>query len=259
MGIGIIINTCIPQPLLHPRFDYLQRTLPEVLEQLREDDSVVVVDDSSCAEVCEYLRVMDGDYPQFQAIYRDPPPSIDGPYPWRLASSRNLGVETLGSRWAYVFLDADCLPCNGWLEAYRNDLKAARYCRPFSEVVFFGRIDHQFTGDRVQPDPRVELMSTARARREASLFERGGGGNMLILRGIFEQIKGFDESYDGGFGYEETDFAVRAYHAGAEVLYCEAAQVLHLHHQRDKQHFHGLDRNRRMFQARTRLFAGGRR
>jgi len=250
MNMGIVVNTCIPQSLLRPRFDYLQRTLDAVLKQLHNNDSLVVVDDSSCAEVGEYLRVMDGDYPQFQVIYRHRPASIHAVYPWRLASSRNMGVEALGNRSAYVFLDADCLPCEDWLEAYRGAIGPFR--------VIFGRTDHQLTGDQVQPDPRVELTGNPDVRREVSLFERGGGGNMLVSTDAFHILNGFDESYDGGFGYEETDFAVRAYQADVEVLYCEAAQVLHLRHQRNKEHFHNLDRNRRMFQARTRLFAGGR-
>ncbi len=258
MGMGIVINTCIPQSLLRPRFDYLQRTVGAVLNQLNEDDSLVVVDDSSCDEVREYLRVMDGDYPQFQAIYRDPAPSIDGVYPWRLASSRNMGVEALGKRKAYIFLDADCLPADGWLERYRLTLFRVGF-NALKGLVVFGRTDHQLTGEQVQPDPRVELTGIPWPRRVASLFERGGGGNMLVTANAFEQIGGFDEAYDGGFGYEETDLAVRAYEAGAEVRYCEAAQVLHLYHRRDKEHFHNLDRNRQMFQARTKLFAGGRR
>jgi GT2 family glycosyltransferase len=256
MSMGIVVNTCIPESLLHPRFDYLQRTLDEVLRQMHENDPLVVVDDCSCDEVREYLRMIDGDYPQFQAIYRDLPPNFEGPFPWRLASSRNMGVEALGEQQAFIFLDADCLPVEEWLQAYRNELE--RFQLMPLGIVIFGRTDHQLLNDQIQVDLRVELTGEARPRREASLFERGGGGNMLISRETFAALKGFDEAYDGGFGYEETDFAVRAYHAGAEVLYCETAQVLHLYHRRDKEHFHGLDRNRRIFQARTRLFAGGR-
>jgi len=283
--LGVVLPVCIPACNLEPRFDYLQRVLAELAEQVAEDDVVVAVDDGSCDEVNEYLHTLDGDWPQFQPIYREPPDSWDGPCPWRIASSRNLGLAQVLKRApdsaGVIFLDGDCLPHAGWLSAYRKALSPEigdDYSVPF--CVLFGATWPEgpqggFSGDPRLPEPEKIAVGAPRAwergRRLACLFERGGGGNLCVSRflllngdidgawkrtGDHRQV--FDEVYDGAFGYEETDLAVRVYHLGAEVLYLSSAAVSHLYHERGKGHFQGIERNRHEFQARTRLFAGGR-
>ena len=89
----------------------------------------------------------------------------------------------------------------------------------------------------------------------ACLFERGGGGNMGINAGLFRDMQ-FDEAFVGGFGWEETELAVRVYQAGGVVHYLPRARVVHQWHPRGKQHWGDLRRNAKLFRDRTGLFTG---
>jgi GT2 family glycosyltransferase len=151
---------------------------------------------------------------------------------------------------AYVFLDADCLPGLGWLDAYRD-------VDPAGVTMLFGSTEHERADGTVDEDPRVHDRGALR-RREVSLFERGGGGNMLVTAAAFDTVGVFETSYDGGFGWEETDYAVRVYQAGGDVLYEPRAGVTHLYHPRGRDHYANIERNRKVFMSRTRLFAGSR-
>ena len=259
MSIGVVIPVCIPSSQLEPRFGHLQRVVLEVLHQLGPLDCCIVADDGSAPAVRDYLSAVEAaNQRRFSVQFR---PQEDGApaRPWRVASSRNLGasrVEIYTRPEAFVFLDADCLPGCVWFEAFRRFL-AIDGGLSKADVVF-GKIDAQTGhGDEIQKDLRSPNRMGG-ARRLACLFERGGGGNLFVTRDHFRGAGGFDETYDGGFGWEETDFAVRAYEMGAEVLYSDDAAVTHLWHPRGKEHFLNIERNRALFQSQTRLFAGGR-
>jgi len=261
MNAGIIINVSIPLTLFPQRLDHLKRVVDAVIPQMNSGDGLVFVDDQSCKEVRDYLdELMPESASVTRVIHRDlasfPELSEDG-RPWRLASSRNLGVKTLGEYAFYVFLDADCAPAEGWLEVYRAYFtpSADRFVLP---RLLFGQTRHQglTRPEGTYSDPRLCGRDPGDAAgRLVALFERGGGGNMAISHYAWEQTGGFNEEFDGGFGYEETELACRVYERGGEVLYVPKAEVLHLYHSRTKTHFHNMDRNRRLFMAETGLSA----
>ncbi len=257
---GIVINVSIPLTLFPQRLDHLKCVVDAVLPQMQRTDRLVFVDDRSCKEVQEYLASVAAESPlRIQVIHRDlaslPERLSEDGRPWRLASSRNLGVAKLGDCAFYVFLDADCVPIEGWLEAYREMRMAHLFKLP---RVTFGQTQHQGLthSEGSYLDPRLCGRDPGdMVRRLVALFERGGGGNMAICHYAWEQTGGFDEAFDGGFGYEETELACRAYEHGGEVLYVPDAKVLHLYHSRTKTHFHNMERNRRLFMVRTGLSA----
>lgn len=259
LNLGIVIPVFIPPG--SDKIKQLTATLDEVLSQKdgHEDQICIVDDGSQNQELNEWLLAFDGDIPE--VTYLTLPPSSHIP-PWRLASARNYAVfDRVSNCQGYVFLDMDCMPQPWWLDEYRDMLSEHlpnMYAPGIVGIVVYGRTDHEQLDGSIKPDPRVELSSSDNPRRAASLFERGGGGNMMVSYHIFYYLNGFDNQYDGGFGYEETDFTVRAYQAGAEVYYAPRAAVIHSYHPRDQAHFRGLDENRQRFQASTRLFAGGR-
>lgn|GEM_PF-6062162 len=249
--LGIVIPVHI-LPEDRVRLHALCCVLDEVASQIKDEDSVVLAaaDDQwwlthVVAFTKDDVRCRILDCRRDDEVGRG----------WRLASQRNAGVEALPGRDAYVFLDADCLPAKTWLSVYRDSLE-------WEPGVVFGRTDHEQANGTVERDPRSSHMRWRpfgpSLRREACLFERGGGGNMMITAATFRDVGPFDEAYDGGFGWEETDYAVRAYQMGAEVLYCETAQVTHLYHPRGRDHFSNIERNRVLFTSRTKLFAGAR-
>ena len=261
-GLAIVIPFYLPDdPTYAARWVALQSTVASVLDQMYDVDYLVLVDDGGQGRIyLDWIGKLLHDHPNMGLVNNAP--AVEPP--WRLASSRNYGVDTAvvdadNELDAYIFLDADCIPAPWWLSAYREAVdNYIATAAPYPGLVLFGRTDHERVDGTVMPDPRISDPHGDEPFRAACLLERGGGGNMLVTRDIFEDIGGFDEAYDGGFGYEETDLAVRAYEAGAEVMYHPRAQVVHKYHPRDKDHFRNLDRNRQMFQARTRLFAGTR-
>jgi len=257
---GVIISVSIPLTLYPQRLDYLKRVVDALLPQLQAEDRLVFVDDGSCKEVRDYLTFLGADQPgQIGTLFRNSGDSPEGlsedGRPWRLASSRNLGAEQVGEHGFYAFLDADCVPVADWLDVYR-----ATPAVPLGGIswLVFGQTRHQglTRGEGTWDDPRLAGRSPGRsARRLVALFERGGGGNMAISNFAWEQTGGFDEDFDGGFGYEETELACRLFERGGEVWYVPTAEVLHLYHNRSKPHFHNIERNRRLFMQKTGLSA----
>jgi len=260
VNAGVIINVSIPLTLYPQRLDYLKRVIDRLLPQLQDQDSLVFVDDHSCAEVRAYLDDLATEtLPRIAVLHRDlaslPEQLSEDGRPWRLASSRNLGIHQCKEQHFWAFLDADCLPVASWLEAFRQRVIDETYAHGRPHAVIFGKTRHPLGKDE-GGDPRLAGRSPGRpAGRIVALFERGGGGNMAITRAAWEQLRGFDEEFDGGFGYEETEFACRLYEAGGEVWYEPNAEVLHLYHGRPKPHFHNIERNRRLFMAKTGLSA----
>lgn len=249
--LGIVIPVHIP-PGDQVRLHALCCVLDEVASQIEERDGVVL---AAADDQWWFTHVVAFTEDEVRCRIVDCQQEGEVGRGWRLASQRNAGAEALPDRDGYVFLDADCLPTKGWLAAYRDSLE-------WKPGVVFGWTDHERADGGVGPDPRASHMRWRPfgpgLRREVSLFERGGGGNMLVTAATFRDVGRFDEAYDGGFGWEETDYAVRAYQMGTEVLYCESARVTHLYHSRGRDHFANINRNRRLFASRTHLFAGAR-
>lgn len=213
--------------------------------------------------------------------------------PWQLARSRNLGAAhcfAMNPALAgIVFLDADCVPIQDWDVAYRIWMATHQGMgfgctyhqpRPYDGVIRDGEeaiqawqwneggpgrgaIDTLLVGQSIDPRLTASGISTGYTADHpwfplASLFERGGGGNCIVTAGMLQSMGGFDEEYAGGFGYEETDLAVRVYQAGGSVHYITGAKVVHQWHPRSGDHFEGLTRNARRFRERTGMFTGQR-
>ena len=171
-----------------------ERVLPATLAALRGAPEVVVVDNGSrdgtaAAAVAHGARVV-----------REPRPSRAG--------ARNAGARaTTADRLA--FLDADCVPEPGWLDALDRCLD-----------------DHALAGGRVVVEGDATLAerfdSSWRLRQETSTAEGwSGSGNLGIRRELFERLGGFDASFT--HAGEDVDLCLRA---GA-IAYCPEAVVRH--------------------------------
>lgn len=53
------------------------------------------------------------------------------------------------------------------------------------------------------------------------------GCNLGIRRVDFDNIKGFDESFDGYWGYEDVEFGYRMWGQGAKIVYLHSAYIYH--------------------------------
>ena len=79
-----------------------------------------------------------------------------------------------------------------------------------------------------------------------------GTGGLLMTKQLFNDIGGFDETYDPTC-FEDTDLSLKIRHAGYELAYCPYAAVMHLPHQTtnsgSKSHAELMQRNGAYFTA----------
>jgi GT2 family glycosyltransferase len=132
--------------------------------------------------------------------------------------ARNVGARVAASGWL-LFLDADCVPAPGLLDAY------------FAEPVpgDCGAISGLIVGD---PAQRGLLPRYARSRHFLSVdhgllgHDATPAGNVLVRRAAFEAVGGFEEGIRSG---GDIDLSRRLGTAGWAVEHRPAAIVAHRH------------------------------
>ena len=150
-----------------------------------------------------------------------------------LSRARNLGARA-AEHPIVVFLDCDMLPEAGWLSAH------ARWHHIASDLLTLGFRAHARTdgieaatirsypaslgellGSRVIDRPEWIEFHMARTDELTSsaddLFRVVTGGNLGVSRSFFEEVGGFDESFDR-WGMEDTEFGYRGYTLGGPLV-----------------------------------------
>ena len=125
------------------------------------------------------------------------------------AANRNFGATKASGEWL-LFLDDDCVPLTGWLEAY------AVATVSFTE-------NSVFEGRTVAPGPRV------RADHESPLNLAGGllwSCNFGIKRHLFLDLGGFDEQFPAP-AFEDMDLQTRLKQIGYDSKFLADATVQH--------------------------------
>jgi len=125
------------------------------------------------------------------------------------AANRNFGASKAKGTWL-LFLDDDCVPGSGWLEAYAE--AANRF--PESSV---------FEGKTVAPGPKL------RADHESPLNLTGGllwSCNFGVKRQLFLQLGGFDENFPFP-AMEDMDLQLRLSELGYTSIFVSGACVEH--------------------------------
>jgi glycosyltransferase involved in cell wall biosynthesis len=134
--------------------------------------------------------------------------------------ARNAGAAASRSGWI-LFIDADCTPVPGLLDAY--------FGGPIPEGV--GAIAGEIVGD---PDQSSLAARYARDRKVLSqtdgLYGRGrtvaATGNLLVRRAAFEELGGFVEGIRSG---GDVDFCLRLQNAEWALDFRPQALVVHRH------------------------------
>jgi GT2 family glycosyltransferase len=127
-----------------------------------------------------------------------------------IAEQRNVGIARSSGE-VVVFLDANCLPCPGWLESLTGPILDG------TESVVVGRI--------ASPSgATVHDVAGRQGGDEAAYLEECANMNVAYRRSVLEELGGFDEQL--GFA-EDVDFAWRARDAGYRIRYEPAAAIVH--------------------------------
>ncbi len=132
--------------------------------------------------------------------------------------ARNVGARGAASGWL-LFMDADCVPAHGLLDAY--------FAEPVADDC--GAISGLIVGD---PTQRGLLPRYARSRHFLSLDHGLLGrdatptGNVLVRRAAFEAVGGFEEGIRSG---GDIDLSRRLGAAGWAVEHRPGAVVAHRH------------------------------
>jgi GT2 family glycosyltransferase len=139
---------------------------------------------------------------------------VDEPRPGR-ARARNAGLRATQAE-RIAFLDADCVPDPGWLDALDRCLD-----------------EHDLAGGRVvlearEPANRIERFDVAwRLRQEETIRREGWSvtANLGVRRELLDRLGGLDESWP--HAAEDVDLCLRAADLGATIGFCAEAVVRH--------------------------------
>lgn len=178
---------------------FVSPCLHAIVPQLREKDSIVLVDQESEASITS--EVMPVCFNLGVAVA----PSEPGPGgAWSLASARNAGARfDAGKPFTHLFfLDCDCVVPEGFVEALRTRIRDS-------------------AGSIVIP---VVVDSKVPERRPAT-------GLAAMSAQAFTALGGYDEGYYG-WGSEDVDFLWRARkRLGIEGSIMASPEITHIHHE----------------------------
>ncbi|MDR3411828.1 MAG: glycosyltransferase [Formivibrio sp.] len=223
--------------------------LRAVLETLaRQIDAghfeVLIADDGSQPETAALIKSYAGNYPApLIHVWQED-------IGFRAAAARNKAAAQAKGDY-FIFIDGDCLPMPDFCAQHRR-LMETGWCVAGSRILLSESLTSSLLANK---DPFYVMLwdkshwQAAVKRREANkasaccrwplgMLRKLGGHrwqrvrtcNLGVWRRDFYAINGFDESFCG-WGYEDSDFAVRLIRQGLRVKDGRfSVQVLHLWH-----------------------------
>jgi hypothetical protein len=172
-----------------------------------------------------------------------------------LAAARNRAAEAARTG-LLVFLDVDCVPAPGLVEAY-GEASA-------TEGLFLGEVLYLPPGAIPESGPDFSVLDRlgrthpakppiprAGLRREADPAELWGL-SFAVPAAAWQAVGGMDEAFEG-YGGEETDLALRLAARGLPTYWTAGARAYHQHHAvhiPPLQHFDSILANAARFHAR---------
>jgi len=211
------------EPALAHTLEQLAHQASSVVPSLVDQVEIIVVDASTdgVADVCATRGSV-------RWIPFLPPAGVRVSIPHQ----RNRGVREAGGD-VIVFTDCGCVPAEGWLAALLGPILSGE------ERMTCGQ-----TGatDRLDPYSRLRNQQRYHAYlRECPTI------NVAFIRDVFDELGGFDESFEYG---SDADFSWRAVHHGIRIRYVPEAIILHDWGNRRRQ----LKRSFAYGKARARLY-----
>lgn len=238
MLVSLIVTT-------YNRPDALRAVLAGFADQTDDHFELLVADDGSREETGNLVR-------EFAAAAPVPVRHIwHEDLGFRVAAIRNRAAAA--SRGAYlIFVDGDCVPMRNFVARHRT-LAEPGWSVAGNRLLLSEGFTHRVLDEQL-PIHRWSLADWIAARRRGdinralpllhlplgSLRKLGGrrwprlrGCNMGVWRVDLARVNGFDESFQG-WGFEDSDFAVRLINAGIGIKKgAFATGLLHLWHRQN--------------------------
>lgn len=242
MLISVIIST-------YNRPDALKLILSAFDMQSDREFEVIVADDGSKEDTKKVVhqKMIDCSYPITYVYQND-----EG---FRLARVRNLAAKKAKGEYL-VFLDGDCVPRPSFISCHRklaqkNFLVAGnrillsqsftKYVLDKQEPIFsysFFKWIHIFMDHGINRlHPLFVLPYFQKMRNLKNKWKKARGCNFALFKEDYFKVDGCDSDFKG-WGYEDSDLAIRLIHAGLSIKSGRyATGVLHLfHHENDRSH-----------------------
>ena len=186
--------------------------------------TVVVIDDPKI----EAWRPSSGIQPKIVSMHADSPHLPIG-------RARNLGARVAlgGGADVLVFLDVDCIPSPGLVDAY---VDASRHC---AEALLCGPVSYlppaPPRGYELTELDRLAEPHPARPAPPPGVILRGGEHRLFwslsfaVTSTVWRRLGGFHDGYEG-YGAEDTDFGRKAEMLGIDLAWVGGARAYHQHH-----------------------------
>ena len=140
-----------------------------------------------------------------------------------LSTIRNKGIDA-STRDHIVLLDADCLPRDEYFAGHSSTFEV------FPDCISVG-VTHQYDKagqNMLLEDHRVAMLEGAKTKDIS--WRDSFGGNIAFQKEAWNLVDRFDEDFNGAWGYEDLDFALRASKRGILLKLSRDAVVRHLQH-----------------------------
>lgn len=237
----------------HNDIDLLKKTLAGLCLNLKGPEFEVFLADNNSFE--EDIDAVYRKYVDRLELYLIRQPRL--PHPRATSRARNLGLQLAHGEWI-INLDSDCVPIPGYLSRIAAYLEWTGRQNPMVTglrkfVNFGGYSDEDILAGRVDFDALPQVASPANYHkvvdRRLPYLQRLLDSehpwayfhtcNMIYRKSTAMRIGGFDEAFDGVWGYEDIDFAHRMITlGGATPRYLPGIECLH----QDSESSHALDR-----------------
>ncbi len=218
------------------RPDMLTLVLQSALVQTRRDFEIIIADDGSGPETAEAAKTVLERVSIPWKHVRHPDDGI------RQARIKNLAVKHARGEYL-IFIDHDVLLHPAFIEDHVRIARSGRFLVGKRVFISPRRTAMILGGHPFRPpgfwEPGLENRKNAlRLPRPGRWIGRPRtfqtflrGSNFSLFRDDFLSVDGYDETFDGLWGREDSDIAYRLFHAGktAVNLWFSALQY-HLHH-----------------------------
>ena len=236
MLISVIVTT-------YNRPDALSLILKSFNYQTDRNFEVIIADDGSGKDTRKIINrmIIDSNYPISYVWQED-----EG---FRAAKIRNLAAMKAKGEYL-IFMDGDCIPRPSFIEKHRK-LAQDGYLVAGDRIL----LSEEYTDEVLKNEtlvwnnsllqwlnlylnkkvnriyPLIFLPCVSKLRDLNKNWKKVRTCNLGIFKQDLIKVNGFDNSFSG-WGYEDSDFAIRLIHAGVKVKTGRfATGVLHLYHE----------------------------